>query len=231
MTDTVFDQDASFWWDQDGPFKMLHRMNPMRIDLISKNIDCLGKKVLDIGCGGGLLAESLAELGADVTAIDSSQASIDVAQAHAKLSRKSINYIKSDFLQFAKTSIAKDLQFDVITAMEMIEHIDNPKRYLEGMSHMLKPGGFLVLSTLNRTWLSFLGGIIAAEYLLGWVQKGTHQYSRFIKPSELMDMAYDCNLGLKKLQGLTWEFGKKRFVFSQDVSINYFVILQKRILS
>ena len=229
MAETVFDQDAAFWWDQDGPFKMLHRMTPLRKSFMEKHIDCLGKNILDIGCGGGLFAESLAELGANVTAIDSSEASIKVANTHAQLSQKKIDYRQVDFLTFAQQMTKKEQMFDVVTAMEMIEHVDDQKLYIQCMASLLKPGGYLVISTLNRTLISFLGGIIAAEYLLGWVQRGTHQFNRFLKPSELVNYAYDENLGLKKLQGLTWEFGNKRFVLSNNVSINYLVLLQKRI--
>ena len=145
------------------------------------------------------------------------------------LSQKKIDYRQVDFLTFAQQMTKKEQMFDVVTAMEMIEHVDDQKLYIQCMASLLKPGGYLVISTLNRTLISFLGGIIAAEYLLGWVQRGTHQFNRFLKPSELVNYAYDENLGLKKLQGLTWEFGNKRFVLSNNVSINYLVLLQKRI--
>ena len=227
MTETVFDQDAAFWWDAEGPFKMLHRMNPLRKDFVAKHIDCAGKTFLDVGCGGGLFCESLVDLGAEVYGIDESQASIEVAKAHAKLSNKRIDYTKAELLAFAKKKIGAKQHYDAIAALEMLEHVEDPQRIVNALSHMLKPGGYAVFSTINRNLWSFFGAIIAAEYLLGWVQEGTHQYPQFIKPSELVNMAEKSGLFLQVLQGISLDFAQKKFNVTEDVSINYIALFQK----
>jgi len=227
MGETVFDQDAAFWWDADGPFKMLHRMNPLRKDFVAQHIACSGKHFLDVGCGGGLFCEALADLGAVVEGLDESEASIQVARAHAKLTKKKITYTQAELMVFTKKTLGGSKRYDAIAALEMLEHVQDPARCINGLSHLLNPGGYAVFSTINRNWWSFLGAIIAAEYALGWVQEGTHQYSQFIKPSELVNMAEKSGLTLQVLQGVTWDFQEKIFRLTDDVSINYLALFQK----
>ena len=189
-----FSQYAEDWWNPDGAFRPLHRLNPVRLEYVRDRAcahfgrdagsrhSLKGLKVLDVGCGGGLLSEPMARLGGEVTGIDASKKTISVARDHAKAMYLKIDYRVSSVEEMAR----RKEKFDVITALEVIEHVADVRSFLGALSSLLKPGGLLIMSTLNRTPKSFLLGIVAAEYLLGWIPRGTHEWKKFIRPSELV---------------------------------------------
>jgi len=177
-----FGSMASHWWDPDGDFKTLHQINPLRLKLIDETVGLRDKKVLDVGCGGGILAESMAEKGAQVTAIDLAEALIDVAELHSLDSGIQLDYQLISVEQLAEQQPG---QFDAVTCMEMLEHVPDPSAIIQACSTLVKPGGYVFLSTLNRNPKSSLLSIVGAEYILGMLPKGTHDYASFIKPSEL----------------------------------------------
>jgi len=227
-----FQKDSSHWWDENGPFKPLHRLNPVRIafirdqvtahfDVSTEAITTLSDlSVIDVGCGGGLVCEPLARLGADVTGIDADENAIAVAQDHARRQGLNINYD-------AKTTedvIAQNKQYDIVLALEIIEHVNNPNDFVHECFQLCKPGGLVIFSTLNKTLKSYGLGIIAAEYLLGWVPKGTHDWNKFIKPSTLS--AYIRSAGGLPLsqKGLIFNPLKNKFKMSDtDLDVNYFI--------
>ena len=178
-----FSQLASRWWDPEGEFKPLHLINPLRLDFINQNTQGLfGKSVIDIGCGGGILAESMAKAGAEVTGLDMAQASLEVATLHGLESGAKVDYVCSTAEDFAAENAGK---FDVVTCMEMLEHVPDPASVVSACAALAKPGGHVFFSTLNRNIKSYLMGIVGAEYVLRLVPKGTHDHSKFLKPSEL----------------------------------------------
>ena len=179
-----FSDLASRWWDLAGEFKPLHQINPLRTDYIQQHSGGLaGKKVLDVGCGGGILTESMARHGAQVTGIDMGEAPLEVARLHGLESGLSVDYQQTTAEQFAQSN---SQQFDVVTCMEMLEHVPDPASVVNACSRLVKPGGQVFFSTLNRNIKSYLMAIVGAEYVLGLVPKGTHKHDKFIKPSELM---------------------------------------------
>ena len=225
-----FEEMASEWWDSQGKFKPLHHMNPCRLDYIISQIEIEfnrstidknafnGINILDIGCGGGLLSEPMARLGANVTGVDAAAKNIPIAQIHAKQSGLDINYK----LATAESLLAEQIQFDVILNMEVIEHVKNPKEYINTCSKLLKPNGLMICSTINRTSKSFFLAILGAEYVLRWLPKGTHQWNKFIKPNELYDMISYAGLELVDKRGfvlnpIAWEWQTS----DRDLSVNY----------
>jgi 2-polyprenyl-6-hydroxyphenyl methylase/3-demethylubiquinone-9 3-methyltransferase len=225
-----FEEMASEWWDSQGKFKPLHHMNPCRLDYIISQIEIEfnrstidknafnGINILDIGCGGGLLSEPMARLGANVTGIDAAAKNIPIAQIHAKQSGLDINYK----LATAESLLAEQIQFDVILNMEVIEHVKNPKEYVNTCSKLLKPNGLMICSTINRTSKSFFLAILGAEYVLRWLPKGTHQWNKFIKPNELYDIISSAGLELVDKRGfvlnpIAWEWQTS----DRDLSVNY----------
>ncbi len=222
-----FTDQAHSWWEQDGPFWTLHRLNPIRLQFITEHLKLHKTIGLDIGCGGGLLTEALHHEGAIVSGIDASESAVSVAKAHAIKSKTNISYTHStaeDYLEATK----KD--HDFITCLELLEHVENPQAILQLCSQRLKPGGWLFVSTLNRTIRSFLLGIIGAEYILNWVPKGTHQYHQFIQPAEMIRWARENQLHPKTLSGVTVKPLTKEFSRSSDTSINYMIAFQKEVL-
>ncbi|MBW8190108.1 bifunctional 2-polyprenyl-6-hydroxyphenol methylase/3-demethylubiquinol 3-O-methyltransferase UbiG [Neiella marina] len=220
-----FEALAATWWDPQGQSKPLHQINPLRsqfIELHSQGV--AGKQLLDVGCGGGLLSESMARAGAEVTAIDMAAASIQVAKLHALESQLTINYQQQTAEQLAAEQTAT---YDVITCMEMLEHVPSPQSVIAACEHMLKPGGWLFLSTLNRTKRSYLMAIVGAEQVLNWLPKGTHDHSKFIKPSELMAMTDELGLFSRAISGFRYNPLTDRFSLHSDVSVNYMVACQK----
>lgn len=228
-----FSKFASQWWDEMGPFSPLHRFNPVRVQFVKDTIcqhfgilkpkASLNKlKILDVGCGGGLMAEPLARLGANVTGIDPAHKNILAAEEHASLMGLNITY---------KEGIIEDLNtppfFDAVLALEVIEHIDNIDIFLQKCYMLLKPKGVLILSTMNRTIPSFIGGIIAAEYVLKWVPKGTHAWEKFIKPAELNHYLEKSKFKLVDLQGASFQMFKKKWELTDNISINYFATVIK----
>jgi len=219
-----FDQQASQWWDENGPFKLLHRMNPLRLHYITSHLKkyfnlqenrepLKGLKILDVGCGGGTLCEPLARLGATVTGIDASKNAIEVATLHANEMGLSIDY------QCLAPEEIQNETFDCVIALEIIEHVSDVRRFIETCCTLTK--GPLFLSTLNRTPSSFLGAIVGAEYLLRWVPKGTHQWDQFIKPSELAQHLRTQDFHLKDIQGMSYNPIFKKWSFSTEPAINY----------
>ena len=224
-----FSKLANEWWDVNGKFKPLHMFNPIRIEYIleecknhfnfkSKKLPLANLKLLDIGCGGGLLSEPMARLGAAVTGIDAAPKNIPVAQTHAEQSGLDINYKFITAEELVKTK----KQYDVILNMEVIEHVNNPNDYLKTCQKLLKPNGLMVCSTINRTSKSFLFAILGAEYILRWLPKGTHNWAKFIKPDELSNLISEAGLELVDKKGfilnpIAWEWQTS----DRDLAVNY----------
>ena len=215
-----FSELASRWWDPEGEFKPLHLINPLRLDFINQHSQGLfDKKVLDIGCGGGILAESMAKAGAQVTGLDMAQASLDVAKLHGLESGVKVSYHCETAENFAD---AHPAEYDVVTCMEMLEHVPDPASVVKACATLVKPGGHVFFSTLNRNIKYYLMGILGAEYLLKLVPKGTHDHGRFIKPSELIAMTDEANLFPRDMTGLHMDPLSQGFYLSnKNVDVNY----------
>lgn len=217
---------ADEWWEPNGPMKPLHALNPLRLDYVKKHAEIQGKFVLDIGCGGGILTESLAFSGAIATGIDMSGAAIAVAKQHAEKSGLEVEYHQIRTEDFALTHANS---FDVITCMEMLEHVPDPFAIIQAASQLLKPNGTLFFSTINRNMKSFLSAIVGAEYILNLLPKGTHHYSEFIRPSELTHWAEKSNLALHGIQGITYKPFKNKFEMTDSADVNYLIYFRKNI--
>jgi 2-polyprenyl-6-hydroxyphenyl methylase/3-demethylubiquinone-9 3-methyltransferase len=213
-----FDAGASRFWDPQGEFRPLHLLNPVRTRFVSERVPLAGVRVLDVGCGGGLLAESLAREGAQVTAIDLAPAMIEVARLHAASEGLTIDYRVAPAEELARASPAA---FDVITCMEMLEHVPEPAAMLGTLAQLLKPGGALFVSTLNRNLRSFLLAIVGAEYLLNLIPRGTHEYERLIRPAELARWGRAAGLELRALAGIELNPFTGRVALTRDVAVNY----------
>lgn len=231
-----FTDMAANWWDLNGPCKLLHLVNPVRVMFIQNCIDLAEQNILDVGCGAGILTESLAQLtDKNIYGIDASKAAIQAAQDHAKsqLDNTSNNfkapiYLNSTIEQFAKSSDPTNNKFEVITCLELIEHVPDPEALIKSISELLAPNGHLFISTLNRTIKSYLEAIIGAEYILKFLPKGTHEYKSFLKPSEIWQMAKKYKLSPKAIKGLRYNPILKNFSLTDDVSVNYIMHLQKQ---
>ena len=219
-----FSSMASHWWEPEGDFKTLHQINPLRLQLIDKTIGLKGKKILDVGCGGGILSESMATKGAIVTGIDLGEELIDVAELHSLDTGVNVDYQTISVEQLASQQAAS---FDSVTCMEMLEHVPDPIAIIEACATLVKPGGYVFLSTLNRNPKSYLLSIIGAEYVLGMLPKGTHDYASFIKPSELAAWCRQTDLNLIDSRGIEYNPLSKSFSMSQDISVNYICVFQK----
>lgn len=216
---------ASRWWDPTSEFKPLHEINPLRLGWISDVVGGLeNKKIIDVGCGGGILSESMAAQGAEVTGIDLAERSLKIARLHSLETGIKVNYQHSSAEAIAALH---PQQFDVVTCMEMLEHVPNPASVIQACADMVKPGGWVFFSTLNRNPKSFLFAIVGAEYLLNLVPKGTHHYETFIKPSELARSARESGLHLHELKGLEYNPFTKHYKLSQDSSVNYLMATRK----
>lgn len=221
-----FNDLASRWWDHSGEFKPLHLLNPVRLAFISDQVQGLaGKRVIDVGCGGGILAESLAKAGATVTGIDMAPESLGVARLHALESGVSVDYQQSTAEQFANTYPA---QFDLVTCMEMLEHVPDPASVIQACADLASSGATLVFSTLNKTAKSYLFAIVGAEHLLRLVPKGTHDYQKFIRPSQLMRWIEQAGLEPVDCTGLHFNPLTESFRIGDGVDVNYFVVARKR---
>lgn len=219
-----FNEFAKTWWDPKGEMKPLHQLNPLRLKFIADNAELNGKKVLDIGCGGGILTESLAKSGAEAFGIDMSEKLIRVAKQHAQENALQINYQLITAEEFAEQHAQ---EFDVITCMEMLEHVPEPLNILLAAAKLLKPKGKLFVSTINRNLKSYLMAIIGAEYVLRLLPRGTHEYAKFIRPSELHQWAYEAGFELKKIKGMHYQPFTEKFSLTDDVSVNYLVCFEK----
>lgn len=219
-----FNNLAARWWDLEGEFKPLHQINPARLNYILTKADGLfGKKVLDIGCGGGILAESMAKEGAIVTGIDMGAEALVVAQLHAKETKTELEYLLTTTEEHAKTHTE---QYDVVTCMEMLEHVPDPASIIQACAQMVKPNGHVFFSTLNRNTKSWALAIVAAEDILKLVPKGTHDHSKFIRPSELLTMANKAGLQERHITGLHYNPLSSSYRLSHNVDINYIVHCQ-----
>ena len=220
-----FEELASRWWDKNSEFKPLHDINPLRANWIDNIAPVAEKKVLDVGCGGGILSESLAQRGADVTGIDMGDAPLGVAKLHQLESGLSISYQKSTAEDFAKNH---ENTFDIVTCLEMLEHVPDPSSVINACAIMVKPGGTVFFSTINRNPKAFLFAIVGAEYLLRMLPRGTHEYAKFIRPSELANWSRDAGLQVNQLTGLLYNPLTKNYKLSpSDVDVNYMISTQK----
>lgn len=215
-----FEDLASRWWDEHGEFKPLHEMNPLRLNFINSGTPLDGTKVCDVGCGGGILSESLAKCGATTTGLDMGKAPLSVARLHAMESELDIDYQQVTAEDFAEQNPEK---YDVVTCMEMLEHVPDPSSVIKACYDLVKPGGSVYFSTINRNPKSYLFAIVGAEYMMKMLPRGTHDYARFIKPSELDQWARDAGLILKDLKGVSYNPFTSLFSQSQDVDVNYMV--------
>ncbi|NRQ42591.1 bifunctional 2-polyprenyl-6-hydroxyphenol methylase/3-demethylubiquinol 3-O-methyltransferase UbiG [Rheinheimera sp. YQF-2] len=220
-----FNDIASRWWDPSGEFKPLHLLNPVRLSYISDELQGLfGKTVIDIGCGGGILAESMARSGANVTGLDMAEDSLSVAKLHALEAGVEVNYQQATAEHYAQNHAA---QFDVVTCMEMLEHVPQPESVVQACADLAKPGATLFFSTLNRTRKAWLLAIIGAEQVLKLVPKGTHEFDKFIRPSELMRFIEQAGLEVVDATGLHYNPLQQSFKTGPGVDVNYIVVARK----
>ena len=219
-----FEELASRWWDPNSEFKPLHEINPLRMNYISQQINRANKKVLDIGCGGGILAEAMAFHGANVTAIDLAEASLSVAKLHQLESKLDIDYRN---ISAESLAIQEPQQYDVITCLEMLEHVPDPSSIVNACFKLAKPGGQVFFSTINRNPKSYLFAIIGAEYLLNLLPRGTHDYARFIRPSELAAWCRESQLNLKDQIGMSYNPIIKKYSLGKNIDVNYIAFYQK----
>ncbi len=220
-----FSDLAHRWWDKNSEFKPLHQINPLRLDWIDSLVPLQGKNVLDVGCGGGILADSMARKGATVTGIDLATKALKVAQLHA-LEAQTPNITYRDISAEALAS-EQPAQYDVVTCMEMLEHVPNPALVVQACSALVKPGGWVFFSTINRNPKAWLFAVVGAEYVLNMLPKGTHEYAKFIRPSELAGHVRDAGLGLQQSQGLQFNPLTQRYWLNQDTSVNYLFATRK----
>ena len=213
-----FEVAESQWWNPEGEFGALHRINPLRLNFINERTPLSGKTVCDVGCGGGILSEAMASLGAKVTGIDISEEILDVARSHARTLEQKIDYRCIAVEELAQTSHG---QWDVVTCMEALEHVPDPGSIVESCAKLIKPGGSIYFSTFNRNIKSFVQAIVGAEYILGLLPKGTHDYSKFIRPYELLKWCEKCNVYLTDIKGISYNPFLNRYSLAKSVDVNY----------
>ena len=228
-----FSKIAAEWWSPNGKFKPLHKFNPIRIKYLKENIiehfklkqtnsPLKGLNILDIGCGGGLLSEPITRLGAKVTAIDASKKNIQVAKFHAKKNSLKINYLCS-----SPEKLNLNKKFDVVLNMEIVEHVEDLNFFIKKSSNLLKKNGLMFIATLNKTFKSYMLAIIGAEYVLRWLPIGTHDWEKFVRPDNLVSLAINSNLKLKKLSGMKFNPITDNWSLSNDKSVNYIAKFKK----
>lgn len=220
-----FDALASQWWDEHGPLWTLHAINPLRMDFIRAHTPLAGLKVLDVGCGGGILTEALAREGAMVTGIDLAAASLATARLHAKAQGLDIQYRLTPVEDLAA---AEPASFDVVTCMEMLEHVPAPAAVVQACATLLKPGGWMFLSTLNRTPKAFALAIVGAEYLTRMIPRGTHDFRKFIRPAELARWLRAAGIEITHQQGMHYNLLTRQFHLGPGVDVNYLIAARKR---
>ena len=213
-----FDALAARWWDPEGDFRPLHQINPLRLDYIRQRVTLDGLRVLDVGCGGGILAEAMAAKGAIVTGIDMAEKPLGVARLHQMESGGDVEYLQSTAEQLATERAG---QYDLVTCLEMLEHVPSPSAVIEACARLVRPGGDVFFSTINRTPKSFLFAIVGAEYVLNLLPKGTHEYEKFIRPSELGDWARSARLDLRDSIGLHYNPVTRQYWLAPGLDVNY----------
>ena len=216
---------AHRWWDPSSEFKPLHAINPLRLAWIQEHVSIAGKKVLDVGCGGGILAESMAVAGAKAKGIDLSEKALKVADLHSLETGVQVEY---EYISAENLALKEAGQYDVVTCMEMLEHVPDPLSIIQSCAALVKPGGKVFFSTLNRNPKSYLFAIIGAEYLLRILPKGTHDYKKFIKPSELNDFIREAGLELNELIGLSYNPITEVYSLGRDTDVNYLMATTKK---
>jgi 2-polyprenyl-6-hydroxyphenyl methylase/3-demethylubiquinone-9 3-methyltransferase len=219
-----FEALASRWWDKESEFKPLHDINPLRTNFIDGHAQLAGKKVLDVGCGGGILSEAMAQRGATVTGIDMGEAPLKIAKLHALESGLNIEYQKIPVEELAEQQAES---FDVVTCLEMLEHVPDPSSIIRACYKLCKPGGQVFFSTLNRNPKSFLLAVVGAEYILNMLPKGTHDYKKFIRPSELAAWARQSGLSVGELTGMSYNPITKTYKLGRDTDVNYLMQTSK----
>jgi 2-polyprenyl-6-hydroxyphenyl methylase/3-demethylubiquinone-9 3-methyltransferase len=215
-----FSDIAHRWWDPQGSMRPLHELNPLRLDWIDRLASLAGKRVLDVGCGGGVLAESMAARGAQVTGIDLASKLLKVAELHTLESGISVDYRLSSAEDFARTG-GEAGRYDVVTCMEMLEHVPDPASVVRACAALVRPDGWIFFSTINRNPKAFAFAILGAEYVLGLLPRGTHEYAKFIRPSELAAYTRGAGLTLAELTGMTYNPLTRRFALAPDTDVNY----------
>ena len=218
----LFDEYAYDWWNKTGNYRLLHKLNPLRLEYILSRIEIKNKKILDIGCGGGILSEELSKMGANVTGIDSSKKSINIAKKHANEQDLEIEYINGSILDVSDLG-----KFDCIVCFEMIEHILNPKKLIEKIETISQKRSHLFMSTINRNLKSFVFAKIFAEYILNIVPRGTHQYAKFITPYELNNMLEQHDFKINSIDGILFNPINESFTLGNDTEVNYFLHAEK----
>ena len=219
---TKFNQNMNTWWDTEGPFKTLHDINPTRMEFIQKWTLLAQQSVLDIGCGGGILSEAMAKAGATVTGLDAAEQAIHAARAHGALSSLNIHYVTDAIETFVPEN-----EFDIVTCLEMLEHVPQPQDILMHAYRLLKNDGLLFLSTINRTLKAYMTVILGAEYVLNLLPRQTHDYKKFIKPSELATQLQRVGFEVLGIQGLGYNPFTRKALINSDVSMNYLVVCRK----
>lgn len=215
---------ADQWWDTEGLCKPLHIINSLRLEFMTSQRALEGQKVIDVGCGGGILTEAIAKIGAQVSGIDRSDALIEVAKKHAEENQLSIQYSLTDAESFAKTHTQS---FDIVCCMELLEHVPDPCSLIQACSDLAKPGANIFFSTINRNPRSYLLAILGAEYFLKLLPRGTHDYKKFIRPSELAAAARKANLILQKFQGIHYNPLTRHYALGKDIQVNYLAAFRK----
>jgi len=213
-----FDALASRWWDPEGEFRPLHEINPLRLDWIRRHVTLADAKIVDIGCGGGILAEAMAAANAMVTGIDMAEGPLAVARLHQHESDAQIDYRQATAEELAAAEAGK---YDVVTCLEMLEHVPDPASIIISASRLLKPDGVLFLSTINRNPKSFALAILGAEYILRMLPRGTHEYKKFIKPSEMATQLRACGMRVSDTSGMTFNPLRKHYSLGRDIDVNY----------
>ena len=219
-----FEALASRWWDKDSEFKPLHEINPLRLDFIDARAGLAGKRVIDVGCGGGILAEAMAHRGARVTGIDMGEAPLAVARLHREESGVDVDYRQASAEEMAAEQPGA---YDIVTCLEMLEHVPDPSSVIRACAKLVKPGGQVFFSTINRNPKSFMFAIVGAEYVLRMLPRGTHEFAKFIRPAELGRWVRDASLDLQDITGLTFNPLTRTYKLGADVDVNYMVHCQR----
>ena len=219
-----FSQLAHRWWDPTSEFKPLHDINPLRLDHIDRIASLAGKSVVDVGCGGGILSEAMAARGAKVTGIDLAEKPLKVAQLHLLESGREVEYVKISAEELART---RPQHYDVVTCMELLEHVPDPAATVQACAELVKPGGWVFFATINRNPKSYLFAVVGAEYVLRLLPRGTHDYAKFIKPSELAAMCRRSGLSTSGIVGMTYNPLTRQYALGSDADVNYILHAQK----